>query len=303
MSYICGYDYDYMEKPHGEFFFSSILTIENFLEVLADFYVIYIYMNNIITIYCAGVKNLYLQTHVQYFANLFSYYDSSYEVIYDFHNYPPAAAVNTFGFKLGNSKVLTVDFSDIPNNHDVDIRYHSTVSKGCFVPISFMNWRYYYSFIPGKWRGVCTGTVINKQRAYGDARYLRTTVAGVLSREFGTDTNTVDQEIFFSMAGTGVAVFVPGACRNMLDRGQLQYMMLGCCTISPFIPEVLPYIGQLVPGTHYIECKQDFSDIVAVVRAAVADRVRCEAIGARVRRDLAAAATPERLVSYVLSLI
>jgi hypothetical protein len=38
--------------------------------------------------------------------------------------------------------------------------------------------------------------------------------------------------------------------------------MLGCCTISPNLPEILPCNYTLEPDVHYIKCKDDYSDLI-----------------------------------------
>lgn len=61
------------------------------------------------------------------------------------------------------------------------------------------------------------------------------------------------------------AVFVPGQNEHILDRGNLQYLAFGCYTISPDLPEVLPFNRALVPGVHYARCKDDYSDLIDII--------------------------------------
>ena len=246
-----------------------------------------------LTLYTANIKNLYLKTHVQYFANLFQ--TCGYNLTYD--NSRGYSGLS-FGLSFDHGQnIYEVCFADVPNTRGF-LRYHSLEVRGSFVPISFMDWN-----LPDVNYTCNSDVVINRQRIYGSGAALRLRVQAILSHRFDTHIAIIDQNAFFNEVNNClVAVFVPGACANMLDRAQLQYMFLGCCTISPYIPEALPN-GRFVPGLHYVECRSDFADIVDRVNWVGANRGRAVEIGARARQKLLAIATPQKLVDYVRDLI
>jgi hypothetical protein len=43
-------------------------------------------------------------------------------------------------------------------------------------------------------------------------------------------------------------------------------MAFGCATISPYLPEILPFDQTLHPGIHYLVCKEDFSDVPIIIQ-------------------------------------
>jgi len=75
-----------------------------------------------------------------------------------------------------------------------------------------------------------------------------------------------------------VAVAIPGAREDILDRGQVEEMGLGVCVISPYLSECLHY-NHLVPWIHYVPIKYDFSDLVAKVKWCKSHRDECAQIG------------------------
>jgi len=78
----------------------------------------------------------------------------------------------------------------------------------------------HHSQLPGPWRG-CHG-------AEGIRRSM-------IQRKYGNlaDVSLTDQVSFWrKISGCAVAIFVPGARIDILDRGQIQFMAFGACTIS-----------------------------------------------------------------------
>ena len=59
-----------------------------------------------------------------------------------------------------------------------------------------------------------------------------------------------------------ISVCVPGWCNNMIDRGHMETIGLGVCTVSPKPKTILPYRTELKPGVHYLHGKEDDSDLV-----------------------------------------
>ena len=96
-----------------------------------------------------------------------------------------------------------------------------------------------------------------------------------------------------------VSVCVPGATNNMLDRGQWQYMAFGCCTISPILPELLPFDKKLIPDVHYIRCKDDYSDLLEKIEWCKQNREKCIEIGRNAKKLFLETSTPEKIVEWV----
>ena len=59
---------------------------------------------------------------------------------------------------------------------------------------------------------------------------------------------------------------MPGYSNNILDRGQFQYMAFGCCTISPKLPEILPFDNKLIDcHDYYIFINDDYSNLLNII--------------------------------------
>ena len=112
--------------------------------------------------------------------------------------------------------------------------------------------------------------IINCQRPRLNAKVRRTHVQNLLTRTYGSNADVSfekrNQEGFWRKhKNCLVGVAVPGARNNMLDRGQYEQIGLGVCTISPLIRTVMPGGKPLEPGKHYLMCKDDYSDLTAII--------------------------------------
>ena len=99
----------------------------------------------------------------------------------------------------------------------------------------------------------------------GNATERRKNVQLILRNKYGSFfTNEIIEEsaFYLSVNDTLVSVCAPGNRNNMLDRGQLQFMAFGCCTISPNLLTTLSWDQQPIPDFHYIKCSDDYSDII-----------------------------------------
>ncbi len=126
-----------------------------------------------------------------------------------------------------------------------------------------------------------TDTVLNNQRAHTRALDRRTDVRNLLLRaEKYLDISLTTQWSFWSkFRNCLVSVVVPGACNNMVDRGHLEQLGLGVCTISPTLWTVFPYRQTLQPWIHYIPCKDDYTDLLDKIAWCRENRNRCREIG------------------------
>ena len=110
--------------------------------------------------------------------------------------------------------------------------------------------------------------ITNNQRERAAARQRRANVHALLRRTYDdfASTEFIEQQAWWMFHNTAlVAVHVPGARNDMLDRGQLELMGLGVCVISPEITTMLGRQQRLMPGVDYIQCAKDYSDLIAQI--------------------------------------
>lgn len=146
--------------------------------------------------------------------------------------------------------------------------------------------------------------ILNCQRPYGNAKERRRNVQRILTQHFPRTADVRylrNQQLHFwnKHRDCLVAVCVPGARNNMLDRGHYEQMGLGVCVISPNIPTVLPNAKQLQAGVHYIRCKDDYSDLVDLVKWCQQNRSKCREIGTKAKALFFENCTPEHYWSWV----
>jgi hypothetical protein len=170
-----------------------------------------------------------------------------------------------------------------------------------FTKVSFYDWAEFAKLQTTiKYRA--TGDrIISRQRPYGGAIQRRKLVQGLLLKHYkSVATSIVEQHVFWQEINNClVAVFVPGARNDILDRGHIQYMAFGCCTIAPKILDILPYNQRIIPDVHYVMCKPDYSDLIAKIEWCQSHRKDCLAIGAAARKLFLETSTPQKLWGWV----
>ncbi len=207
------------------------------------------------------------------------------------------------------------------------LRFHCKERKHLvfpFPPVSFYDWGRYknlatqWAYKPGK-------TVLMKQRAYCGATERRNKVREILVAHYDNellnhqkhilggrvekilDTNWEDPQEDFWKKGTecAVAVCVPGANNNMLDRGQLQLMAFGVCTISPNLPEFLPPFDSRFQNLHgcYMQCKDDYSDLVDCIEWCATHRPQCVDVGRWAKTFFERSCTPEAVGKWLAQIM
>ena len=139
-----------------------------------------------------------------------------------------------------------------------------------------------------------------KQEPRGKALHRRNKVRGLLKEHFpDTDLKFNNPPLeFWNMHKTKLAaICVPGLTNNMLDRGQAELMMLGVCTISPYLPEVLLGDVRPEPNVDYLQCADDYSDLIDICKSLTPERAK--QIGDNARRKMAAL-QPKPFWDYVI---
>lgn len=170
-----------------------------------------------------------------------------------------------------------------------------------FCPVSFQDWDH-YTFYRQQLYTASGDVVLHAQRAYGNARQRRADVNYQLKAVYESTLDTVitSSEVYYQRAlSCLVSVHVPGYCNLMLDRGQLQLMSLGVCTISPMLPEILPWDVELEDKVHYVQCKSDYSDLLEKIEWCRDNRTEIQEIGNKAKKLFNAYCTPKKIVEWM----
>ena len=264
-----------------------------------------------ITIPTSGPKPLYYNTHVRYFRGLLDSLKIPYILEGDIKT-------TKFPVTIDDKRIL-IDFSDHPDyldnwdSFDAYFKYHYSHSLhgGCnkvhpFAPISFYDWTQYRE-LAGRIKYTCaSNTILNMQQPYAGALERRTKVQQMLKSRYLNEvvTRPISQIDFWKKINDClVHVFVPGARNDMVDRGHLQYLAFGCCTIAPPIIDVFPYNEQIKPDVHYIECAEDYSDLVEKIEWCKQHREFCICVGRAAKELFERTCTPQRLWDWILAKI
>lgn len=247
-----------------------------------------------------NIGQKYYNTHYTYVLNIFK--DMGCVISFEDRN----------GFIVTiNDKPFLFDFADTPVPAECSLpmfKMHCIMETDgihAFSPMSFMDWEGFREF-SGIIRYEAKGDRISfRQRAYGNAKERRERVRKALLGRFGSVLEGViaQKDYWYEINSTFIAVFVPGWCNTMVDRAQFQYMALGCCTISPRLPEILPFGKSFVPNEHYIMCKEDYSDLPDLIDFYRCCRDTCVDIGNNARKLFMETSTPYALCKWIESKI
>lgn len=167
-------------------------------------------------------------------------------------------------------------------------------SKGATVR-EYNHMKYRYEYKPGT-------AVLCKQLPNGAAVERRNHVHQLLTENFSNvDTaSNCNQLDFWRLHETCLAaVCVPGATNNMVDRGHMELIGLGVCTISPKLQTVFPNNQTLKPGKHYIQCQDDYSNLVEIIQGLQRDPSLAAKIGRNARKFYEKFYTPEKYWEWI----
>lgn len=147
-------------------------------------------------------------------------------------------------------------------------------------------------------------SILCKQHPNGAAFERRIQVQSFLKYHYDDiDLDPFNDQIEFwkSHEECGVAVCVPGATNNMIDRGQMELFGLGVCTISPSLNTILPYNTLAIPGVHYIKCQSDYSDLGTIINTLLKDPILRKSIGNGAKHLFDTRFSPHRYWNWILS--
>ena len=242
-------------------------------------------------------KKRFPRPHYAYLLNIFDYLE--YDIKY--------RTTDEFEITL-QGKTFYIDFTDFKKLDVVGkplfkFHYHGGLENVYpFPPISFRYW-HRYKLLQGQIEYKATGQISSRQqKEYKIYHTKREEIQNLLKNSVKlVETNLLPNQISYWMDINNclVAVFVPGATNNMLDRGQWQYMAFGCCTISPKLPELLPFNKILIPGVHYIHCNDDYSDLPEKIEWCKQNREKCIEIGRNAKKLFLETSTPEKIVEWI----
>jgi hypothetical protein len=220
-----------------------------------------------------------------------------------------------FHCQLNDFRILfdVSDYHDIPphdalNSVDAVFKFHlSPMTSQCnsiifpFSPISFYDWGQ-YSELEKTIRYHASGLILGNQRPHCQNRERRNYVQELLQKIYGEkfDSTLTEQVAFWhKISNAAVSVCVPGSRIDILDRGQLQYMAFGACTISPKLSIELPRAELLMPNVHYLECKADWSDLIEKIAWTCTHRDSCVKIGGNAKCLFRSTLTAEALFEWM----
>jgi len=236
----------------------------------------------------------YWRIHFEYVLNIFKYLKC--DILYQNRAQDFIVTIDGQDFFFDHADYTNVERKDfnLPT-----FKFHCLNSSNAFSPVSFGDWDQYYS-LKDKLTYNGVGYLTSRQRPYAGALQRRTDVQNLLKKHFKVQTVLLDQKLYLKeVSRILTSVFVPGYCNNMLDRAQFQYMALGCATISPNLPEMLPFNQVLIPGKHYIRCKDDYSDLVDIVKGAACEQDYLKGIGNNAKKLFEETSTPEKLGEWI----
>lgn len=156
--------------------------------------------------------------------------------------------------------------------------------------------RYHYAYEPGT-------AILCKQLPNGAAVDRRNHVHQLLRENFlDVDVDSNSDQIGFWQAHERclAAVCVPGATNNMVDRGHIELMGLGVCTVSPELTTLFPGRQCLIANRHYIKCADDYSDLVSILKRLESNPAICRRTGANARRFYEKNYTPQQYWKWIL---
>lgn len=117
---------------------------------------------------------------------------------------------------------------------------------------------------------------------------------------YNLDTNSGRSSIDFWKLSQKccVSVHIPGSTTHCVDRGQLQLIGLGVCTISP---NLYCSLGRLraEPNVHYVLIRDDYSDLTKKVDWCLANPKECVEIGNNAKDLFQNTCTPEAIWRYI----
>jgi|TARA_R110000822_G_scaffold35431_1_gene99892 hypothetical protein len=218
-----------------------------------------------------------------------------------------------------DNKIIMFDYQDFKSLHH-NYKYSDICLKTQYTDkmkditnvfpwsqISFNDWPGYFKLRKEIKYSAKTDLVLNNQKPYGNAKGRRDTVRLMLKGKYGSNvsaTYDLPQNKFFEQINDClVYVHVPGYSNNMFDRAHGQMFGFGCCLITTEIPNTLPNNLKPIPGTHYLKCKDDYSDLINLIEWCKKNRVECIKIGNNAQQLFDESLTPDAMNKHLKKIL
>ena len=245
----------------------------------------------------------YWEIHYTYLLNIFKFLkcDITFRANLDIDS--------TSFFVIINNEKFIIDFADSSEyrklgNGEPIFKFHTKkedLDKVIpFPPVSFYDWAEFYK-LENEIKYNASGYVTSRQRPYCGALERRLKVQYLLKRCYlDVQTNLLEQVDYWKeISNIGVSVFVPGQNNNIYDRGHAQYLAFGCATISPNLPEVLPFNRDIVGNYHYIKCLDDYTDFPKLIDDVLVKPEYLKQVGENAKMLFRETSTPEKIGQWI----
>jgi hypothetical protein len=171
-----------------------------------------------------------------------------------------------------------------------------------FPAMSFPDWKQYYQ-LKNTIKYNPNGNIFYKCRIYGGAVERRQAVMNKLKSysNLRVDFSFVEQEKYFrSFNNCRINVIVPGARPDILDRTHMQSFALGIPVITSKMSTLLPFGEEWIPNVDYIECDDNFTNIIDVINQYKFDKKYLDYISNNSRIKFEKTCTPTAVKEWIL---
>lgn len=200
-----------------------------------------------------------------------------------------------------DGKEFTISYSDF-GTEDTTFKMHKRIVTDPsypIAPVSFYNWDEYNKIEKVINYNPKNNQITSRQRCYGCSVERRNRLQDKI-KELKGQVKVINQlDFWMEINKIKVAVFEPGAREDILDRAQLQYFAFGCCTITPYLTNFLPFNKSFNPGEHYLELKPDHSNLNDLIDFIDQHPDEAKAIGDRAKDLFKYCCLPERQVKWI----
>ena len=132
----------------------------------------------------------------------------------------------------------------------------------------------------------------------------RAGVQALLRKWYGTNADTTfvhrnQKDFWKKVLNCFVSVVIPGACNSCIDRGHTEQFALGIAVVSPPLKTPFPFDILPQPGIHYVQCKDDFSDLRQVIHWCYTNKDECVRIGRNAADLYRACYAPKQYFAWI----
>jgi len=162
---------------------------------------------------------------------------------------------------------------------------------------SFFDWDEYNRLSEGQYD--CSSDLILHCQNLGQIRRRNLARKLLTEKEYNLTTSCWPLSEFWKLGQKCCAsVHIPGSTAHMMDRGQLQLMAMGVCTVSP---NIYCSLGELrpEPGIHYVCIRDDFSNLTEKIDWCLNNPNQCVEIGNNAKKLFNDSCIPYAIWKYI----